>query len=128
VTPSGWLWLVMDVAMVAVLAIALTYGTMLWRLVGVITLADLGRSGVLSRDESFGRRIRADGPAAAIAKKKSSRADNPAPKDANLLHATLTPRTLELSIETARLYADFSSQDLDRSADGVDCSCLDLGW
>lgn len=29
--PSGWLWLVIDVAMVAVLAIALIYGTMLWR-------------------------------------------------------------------------------------------------
>ena len=28
---SGWLWLVIDVAMVAVLAIALIYGTMLWR-------------------------------------------------------------------------------------------------
>jgi Flp pilus assembly protein TadB len=29
--PGGWLWLVIDVAMVAVLAIALIYGTMLWR-------------------------------------------------------------------------------------------------
>jgi Flp pilus assembly protein TadB len=28
---GGWLWLVIDVAMVAVLAIALIYGTMLWR-------------------------------------------------------------------------------------------------
>jgi hypothetical protein len=28
---SGWLWLVIDVAMVAVLAIALIYGTMLLR-------------------------------------------------------------------------------------------------
>jgi hypothetical protein len=28
---SGWLWLMIDVAMVAVLAIALIYGTMLWR-------------------------------------------------------------------------------------------------
>jgi hypothetical protein len=28
---SGWLWLVIDVAMVAVLAIALAYGTVLWR-------------------------------------------------------------------------------------------------
>lgn len=28
---SGWLWLVIDVAMVVVLAIALIYGTMLWR-------------------------------------------------------------------------------------------------
>jgi CBS domain-containing protein len=55
--------------------------------------------------------------------KKSSRADNPAPKDANLLDATLTPRTLELSIETTRLYADFSSQDLDRAADGGRLAC-----
>ncbi|HEX2493308.1 MAG TPA: hypothetical protein VHK24_05995 [Steroidobacter sp.] len=29
--PGGWLWLVIDVAMVAALAIALIYGTMLWR-------------------------------------------------------------------------------------------------
>ena len=28
---SGWLWLMIDVAMVAGLAIALIYGTMLWR-------------------------------------------------------------------------------------------------
>jgi Flp pilus assembly protein TadB len=28
---GGWLWLVIDVAMVAVFAIALVYGTMLWR-------------------------------------------------------------------------------------------------
>jgi hypothetical protein len=28
---GGWLWLVIDVAMVSVLAIALIYGTMLWR-------------------------------------------------------------------------------------------------
>jgi Flp pilus assembly protein TadB len=28
---GGWLWLVIDVAMVAVFAIALIYGTMLWR-------------------------------------------------------------------------------------------------
>jgi hypothetical protein len=28
---GGWLWLVIDVAMVALLAIALIYGTMLWR-------------------------------------------------------------------------------------------------
>jgi len=28
---SGWLWLVIDVLMVAVLGIALVYGTMLWR-------------------------------------------------------------------------------------------------
>jgi flagellar basal body-associated protein FliL len=28
---SGWLWLMIDVAMVALLAIALIYGTMLWR-------------------------------------------------------------------------------------------------
>jgi hypothetical protein len=52
--PSGWLWLVIDVAMVAVLAIALTYGTMLWRLVGVITLADLGRSGVSAAMKASG--------------------------------------------------------------------------
>jgi len=52
--PSGWLWLVIDVAMVAVLAIALTYGTMLWRFVGVITLADLGRSGVSAAMKALG--------------------------------------------------------------------------
>lgn len=28
---SGWLWLVIDVLMVAVLGIVLVYGTMLWR-------------------------------------------------------------------------------------------------
>jgi len=28
---SGWLWLVIDVLMVAVLGIALVYGSMLWR-------------------------------------------------------------------------------------------------
>ena len=29
--PGGWLWLVIDVGMVAALAIALIYATMLWR-------------------------------------------------------------------------------------------------
>jgi len=28
---SGWLWLLMDVRMVATLGIALAYGTMMWR-------------------------------------------------------------------------------------------------
>ena len=46
-------WL--DVAMVAVLAIALTYGTnVVGRLVGVITLADLGRSGVSAAMKALG--------------------------------------------------------------------------
>jgi hypothetical protein len=95
---GGWLWLVIDVLMVAVLTVAVIYATVLWRrrrgrleqVSGVPPRSSMSAKPnenenpkpiARAHERHHGARARrSDGTVRAACTKKSSRADNPAPK------------------------------------------------